>query len=99
MAEAAATDKTKIVREAVGVFQNPDDLQEAASELQNAGFDLLASANAVREKLGHIYGNALTAEDDPAAPRQAYRSPPDIGDAKGVLIGAPMYVAATPAAR
>jgi hypothetical protein len=91
------------VREAVGVFQDPDALQEAATELQTAGFNhadisMLAVDKALREKLGHVYRGAAAAEDDPHTPRQAYSSPPDIGDAKGVLIGSPMYVAATLAA-
>jgi hypothetical protein len=103
MDEARPTDPTKTVREAVGVFSDPERLQDAATELQTAGFNhadisMLASEHALRDKLGHVYGGTPAVEDDPKAPRQPYHSPPDIGDAKGVLIGAPMYVAATLAA-
>lgn len=103
MDEARPTDPTKTVREAVGVFADPTALQDAATELQTAGFNhadisMLASERALHEKLGHVDASTAAVQDDPKAPRQAYRSPPDIGDAKGVLIGAPMYVAATLAA-
>lgn len=100
MNKARPTDKSKTVREAVGVFHTPEQLQSAATELQTAGFNhhdisMLAGEKTVHEKLGHVYVRARDLEDEPAAPRQAYHSPPDIGDAKGVLIGMPMYVAAT----
>lgn len=103
MDEARQTDPTKTVREAVGVFADPKRLQDAATELQTAGFNhadisMLANEHALREKLGHIYAGTAAAQDDPKTPHQAYHSPPDIGDAKGALIGAPMYVAATLAA-
>jgi hypothetical protein len=100
MNEARATDKAETVREAVGVFHTPEQLQAAATELQTAGFNhhdisMLAGEKAIGEKLGHLYIRTRDLEDEPAAPRQAYHSPPDLGDAKGALIGMPMYVAAT----
>lgn len=96
----SAVKKVATVREAVGAFVEPDRLQEAASELQSSGFNhadvsMLASGKALRDKIGIPAGGPLATGDDPNAPHQAYRSPPDVGNAKGVLIGAPMYVAAT----
>jgi hypothetical protein len=103
MNETRPIDKSKTVREAVGVFHTPEQLQAAATELQTAGFNhhdisFLAGEKTISEKLGHVYVRARDLADEPAAPREAYHSPPDIGDAKGALIGAPMYVAATLAA-
>jgi hypothetical protein len=103
MNETRPSDKSKTVREAVGVFHTSEQLQAAATELQTAGFNhhdisMLAGENAITDKLGHIYVRSRDLEDEPAAPREAYHSPPDVGNAKGVLIGAPMYVAATLAA-
>ncbi|MXP46037.1 hypothetical protein GRI43_01355 [Altererythrobacter luteolus] len=86
-------------REAVGVFESADDLQEAIDELLSNGFNraelsLLASEDAVTRELGHTYKKASELEDDPAAPRAAYVSTEAIGDAEGALIGTPLYIAA-----
>jgi hypothetical protein len=49
-----------MVREAVGVFSRPGELQDAIDGLLSSGFhraelSLLASEHAVEEKLGHRY--------------------------------------------
>lgn len=90
-------------REAVGVFETADDLQNAIDDLLTNGFNraelsLLASEEAVTKKLGHTYRKVSEMEDDPEAPRIAYVSTATIGDAEGALIGAPLYVAAILAA-
>jgi hypothetical protein len=87
------------VREAVGVFKRAEDLQSAIDSLLSGGFhraslSLLASENAVREKLGHWYSQTSTLTDDAAVPRVAYVSPEAIGDAQGAVIGGLMYVGA-----
>ena len=87
------------VREAVGVFDNAELLQEAIDELMSSGFDraevsLLASESAVEQKLGHRYKKVSELEDDPNVPRVAYVSTESIGDAQGALIGGLMYVGA-----
>lgn len=89
------------VREAVGIFRNARDLQGAIDELLSSGFDraelsLLASEQAVEEKLGG-YERVRVLADDPAAPRGAYVSTEAIGDAEGGLIGGLVYVGATAA--
>jgi hypothetical protein len=99
-------DKTmggETVREAVGVFDSAETLEEAVDELESAGFDraelsLLASEPAVVEKLGYLYTKADYAEDDPNAPRTAYVSTESVGDAEGGLIGGLLYVGAVAAA-
>jgi outer membrane lipoprotein SlyB len=90
---------TATSRETVGVFHDPDALQEAIDELHGSGFDraelsLLAGEHAVEEKLGHRYRKVAELEDDPRVPRTAYVSLESIGDAEGGLIGGLMYIGA-----
>ena len=85
------------VREAVGVFKTADSLQEAIDEFLSSGFDraelsLMASEQAVEQKLGHKYRKVSELEDDDAVPRVAYVSPESIGDAEGALIGGLLYI-------
>ena len=87
------------VREAVGVFNHPEDLQSAIDELLSSGFDraelsLLASEHVVEQKLGHRYEKVSLLADDPTIPRAAYVSSEAIGGAEGGLIGGLMYVGA-----
>ena len=91
------------VREAVGVFNNAENFQDAIDELLSSGFhraelSLLASEHAVQEKLGHRYKRVNELSDDPRVPRMAYISTEAIGGAEGGLIGALVYVGATAAA-
>lgn len=88
------------IREAVGVFDNPQTLQEAVDDLLTSGFNraelsLLAAEGTVEEKLGHKYRKITELEDDPSVPRCCYVSTESIGDAEGGLIGGLMYVGAT----
>lgn len=91
------------IREAVGVFQTAEQMEAAIEELEEHGFDraeisLLASDDAVRQKLGHRFYDAKSLEDDPSVPRTAFVSTESIGDAEGALIGGLMYVGALAAA-
>jgi hypothetical protein len=93
----------RVSREAVGIFQSPDELQGAIDELLSSGFhraeiSLLASEAAVVEKLGHLYAKVDVLADDPQVPRTAYVAGEDIGDAEGGIIGGLVYVGATVAA-
>jgi hypothetical protein len=90
------------VREAVGVFDSAQHLQEAIDELESSGFDraelsLLASEEAIEEKLGHAYDKVADLEDDVTVPRQAYISTEAIGDAEAALTGGLLYVGAVAA--
>jgi hypothetical protein len=94
---------TGTVREAVGVFESANMLQEAIDELLSSGFDraelsLLASEQAVDEKLGHRYEKVAELEDDATVPRDCYVSTESVGDAEGGLIGGLLYVGAVAAA-
>ncbi|MBX2833072.1 MAG: general stress protein [Rhodospirillales bacterium] len=91
------------VREAVGIFDTAETMQSAIDELESSGFSraelsLLASEDAIKDKLGHAYRKNTDLEDNPDAPRVAYVSTETIGDAEGALIGGPLYIAAATAA-
>ena len=95
--------EARTVREAVGIFHRPEDLQSAIDELLSSGFhraelSLLANEHAVEEKLGHRYEKVRVLADDPAVPRAAYVSTEAIGGAEGGLIGGLTYVGAVVAA-
>jgi hypothetical protein len=91
------------VTEAVAVFHDVSDLDAAVEELRAAGFDkddisLLATEQAVNRKLGHRYERVEELEDDPAAPRVAYRTRASLGESEDRLIGSLTYLPAVVAA-
>jgi hypothetical protein len=66
-------------REAVAVFDSAETLEAAVFALETHGFDraafsLLASEEAVTQKLGHRYQFVKEVEDDPAVPRDTFYS-------------------------
>jgi hypothetical protein len=68
-------------REVVGVLDDAASFEAAARELLTAGFapddlSLLAGHETVAAKLGHRYERVEELEDDPEAPRIAYREIP-----------------------
>ena len=84
-------------REVVGVFQSLDQLQAAIDDLMISGFDraqisLLASEDAVSEKLGREYLLVSKPEDNPDTPRTEYVSPESRNEAKAALIGGLCYL-------
>ncbi|MEZ0223316.1 MAG: hypothetical protein ACAH83_02090 [Alphaproteobacteria bacterium] len=85
------------VREAVGVFNRPENLQAALDDLEQNGFmrqeiSILAPNGTVGESLAHRYANVTLAEDDPKAPRTVFVPEEIIGELEGSLIGLPLYV-------
>jgi hypothetical protein len=89
--------------EAVGIFGSAYDLQAAIDELLSSGFhraelSLLASENALNEKLAGGFVDLRAVADDPAISRTAYLSPEAIGDAQGGIVGGLVYAGATAAA-
>lgn len=91
------------VREAVGIFDSADALQDAIDELQTSGFDradisLMTSEHVVEEKLGHKYRKVTELADDTRVPRASYVAPESIGEAQGALVGGLFYVGAIGAA-
>src|SRR6185503_18261981 len=101
--ELAMDEKPATIREAVGVFGSANDLQAAIDELLSSGFhradlSLLASEEAVNEKLGGGFAKVCAVEDNPGVTRKAYVSPEAIGDAQGGIVGGLVYAGATVAA-
>lgn len=90
------------VHEAVGVFDDAKSLQAALDDLQMHGFmqhelGILAGDDAIEEKIGHLYRRTVEAEDDPEAPRTFYVPNETMGEAEGMAIGLPTYIAAVTA--
>jgi hypothetical protein len=102
MKELVIDEKPELLREAVGVFTNANDLQAAIDELLSSGFhraelSLLAGEDALNEKLSS-YVNARAVADDPGTVRTTYVSPEAIGDAQGGMVAVLVYAGATIAA-
>ena len=69
----------EFTREVVAVFDDAEALDEAVYALETRGFDraafsLLASEEAVAQKLGHRYRRAKETEDNPEVPRETFFS-------------------------
>lgn len=79
MIDELLTEKNAQKIQAVAVFQDVARMDAAVEALIEAGFDrndvsLLASEQAVEEKLGHRYERVQDLEDSAAVPRVAYRT-------------------------
>lgn len=91
------------LREAVAVFDDPDCLDGAVSELQQRGFsraDLstVCDARTLEAKLGRACDDVQEIEDDPRVPRSVFVSKASVGDAEGALVGVAVYIGAILAA-
>ena len=92
--------ETTKAREVAGVFQTRAALESAVEDLLLNGFDradidLMASSEAVRQKLGGIYVAAEELPDVPGVPRQAYIARDDATGTIAVVAGLLASVAAT----
>ena len=92
-----------VVSEAVAVFHDVSELDAAVEELRAAGFakddiSLLATENTVERELGHRYERVEELEDEPEAPRVAYRTRTSLGESEDRLIGSLTYLPAVVAA-
>jgi len=70
---------TEYAREVVAVFDDTEALDKAVYTLETRGFDraafsLLASEEAVAQRLGHRYQRVSETEDDPRMPRDTFFS-------------------------
>lgn len=95
----AADTPEVIIREAVGVFHDLPSFRDAVDDLLNAGFDrsdlsLLASTEAVEDKLGHAYRKIQELEDDPSVPRAAYVGDHSLAEGRTGVIGGLAYIGA-----
>jgi hypothetical protein len=97
VSEMPAERNSTTVREAVAVFDEVNELDAAVEDLLEAGFkkadmSLLASEESVKKKLGHRYERVEEMEDEPDAPRIAYRTRASIGESDDVIIGTLTYL-------
>jgi hypothetical protein len=94
-----AAKETQMIREAVGVFHDRDSFEDAVDDLMSAGFDrselsLLASEQAVEQKLGHAYQKVQELEDDAGVPRAAFVGNHSLAEARTGIIGGLAYIGA-----
>lgn len=85
------------VREAVGVFDDPDALEAAVDELEEAGFDraafsVLGGPDDIKERIGHLYRTVAEIEDEGRTPQAAFVSKDERVEAETVAVGVPLYV-------
>jgi hypothetical protein len=91
------TTSTYRAREAVGLFADPDRLEDAIEALEEAGFDraaisILASDARVRERIGHLYRSSAEAAEDPRAPQATFTSRHDRAELEAFAVGIPFQV-------
>jgi hypothetical protein len=98
--DSLAAEGSGAIREAVGIFDTPKKLFEAADALERAGFDhaaisLMGRAKDVESKLGDHYKRAEGPGDGNS--RIAYIPPESVGDGQGFLASVLIYVGAVAA--
>jgi hypothetical protein len=91
------------VREVAGVFHAREALDRAIEALLLAGFDradidLMASADAVRERLGSVYVAAPELADVPDVPRRAFIPRREVRSVLAGAVGILTFIGATVAA-
>lgn len=80
------------VREAVGLFDDYDHLQETIKELEESGFNrrqisVLGTELAREQRFGASRVNPVDMEDDPNTPRSANIAAEELSIAQGVVMG------------
>lgn len=88
-----------ILREAVGVFDNKDQLDETIKDLRSSGFgrheiSIRGSEARMKEQFGRPFIEPEMVEDHPATPRSIFIVPEELGVAQGVLLGIGMLAGA-----
>ena len=91
------------VREAAGVFRSREQIDEAITALLRAGFDradidLMASAQAIREKLGGSYVAVEELADVPNVPRKSFIAREDVTTMVAAVAGILTFIGATASA-
>lgn len=91
------------VREVAGVFHSRQQIEEAITNLLSAGFDradidLMASAQAVREKLGGAYASVEELADVPDVPRKSFIARDDVTTMVASVAGILTFIGATASA-
>ena len=86
-----------IVREAVGVFSEPEALERAVDELEVSGFDraalsILASDGTIVDRVGHLYRNIAEIADNRRVPQRAFVETDSRVEGAAAAIGIPCYI-------
>lgn len=94
-----AYENTVMVREAVGVFQDPDALQSTLDELETNGFrrdeiSVLAPHSEVQKKLMKENPGLHDIMENPATPRAVFIPKEVMGEIFGSIVGLPLYIGA-----
>jgi hypothetical protein len=92
--------ETYTVREVVAVFHDGAKMEAAIDKLMNAGvtreqINVMASQNAVVEKLNHRFEPIDQMEDDPRIPQGVLVAKGDRVAAEAAVFGVPLYIGAT----
>jgi hypothetical protein len=90
-------EESRHVREAVGVFGNPDALEAAVDRLEISGFSradisVLASDTTVRERRGRLYRSVDEIVDDPRAPLATFVSKDSRVEGEAAVVSVPLYI-------
>jgi len=85
------------IREAVGVFADPDVLEAAVNELGIAGFSraaisVLAAGATAKDRIDVVYHGVKEIEESSDAPRSDFVSSESLAEEKGALLGIPLYI-------
>jgi hypothetical protein len=85
------------VREAVGVFGNPETLERAVDELEIAGFDratlsVLATDETIKDRVGHLYRSVGEIEDNRRVPQGAFAETDSQVEGEAAAVGVPFYI-------
>ncbi len=91
------------VREAVGLFDNINSLQEAVRALENTSFprqdiSVLGNRKDLEDKFGEPAVSPAMVEDNAETPRESPVRPEEQTIGAGVMVGVPAYVGAVAAA-
>ena len=83
--------KKNNIKEAVGIFDNNDKLQEAIDELSISGFEryeisVIGSESAMQQKFNVSYKDPKYLVDNPQTPRSINVSSEEVGVAEGAVI-------------
>ncbi|SME90371.1 hypothetical protein SAMN06265365_101307 [Tistlia consotensis] len=85
------------VREVVARFEEARAFEDAVDLVERHGVDraavsMMASREAVQQKLGHRFRLSSELEDEPAVPQSVFSNRYEIAEAKGAAIGLPVYI-------
>jgi hypothetical protein len=85
------------IKEAVGVFRDPEALEAAVDELEVSGFDraaisVLATDSKATEQIERFYRTVRDIEDSGSVPRGVFVSCDSRTEGKAAVVGFPIYV-------